>query len=278
MKSSLTTTIKLNNGIEIPQIGFGTALISEDESETVEIVLQALEAGYRHLDTAAVYKNETAVGKAIAKSKIPREELFVTTKLWNEDMRCDRMEQAFEESMEKLQLDYIDLYLIHWPVHNMYIKAWCTLEKIYHEKRARAVGVSNFSIRQLEDLRMCSELIPAVNQCEFHPRFMREELRRYCFERGIAFQAYKPLGQGIYVDNSILKEIAQNNNKSFAQVLLRWHLQHGVITIPKSVHKNYIYANADIFDFELTAQEMHTIDRMNIEVGTNDCTADCFNF
>lgn len=278
MKRSIQSTITLNNGVQIPQLGFGTALISEDEGKTVDVILQAIEAGYRHLDTATVYYNEAAVGKAVKQSGIPREEFFITTKLWNEDIRQGRMAEAFEESLEKLQMDYVDLYMVHWPIHNKYVKSWKTLEKIYADQRARAIGVSNFSIRQLEDLRMTSEIVPAVNQCEFHPRFMRNELREYCRKHGIAFEAFKPLGQGAYVNDPVLQRIAEKNGKSFAQALIRWHLQHGIIAIPKSAHEKYIRANMDVFDFELDSQEMAEIDAMNVERGTSDCTSDCFDF
>lgn len=278
MKRNIHSTVLLNNGVKIPQLGFGTALISEDEGKTIDVLLQAIEAGYRHLDTATVYYNESAVGKAIKQSKIPREDFFITTKLWNEDMRQNRQMEAFEESMEKLQIDYVDLYLLHWPVPQKYIKSWKTLEKIYETGKARAIGVSNFTIPLLEDLKLTTDITPAVNQCEFHPQFMRTELRGYCQKRGIAFEAFKPLGQGAYVGNPVLEEIAKENGKTFAQILIRWHLQHGIIVIPKASHEDYIKSNMDVFDFELNTEEMNRIDSMNRERSTSDCTADCFDF
>ncbi len=278
MRRTLQSTITLNNGVKIPQLGFGTALISNDEGATINVVLQAIEAGYRHLDTAMIYHNEEAVGKAVRQSGIDREEFFITTKLWNEDMRQNRQSEAFEESLEKLQMDYVDMYMIHWPVPQKYIKSWKILEGIYFNKRARVIGVSNFTVNQLEDLHMTSDVIPAVNQCEFHPRFARPVLREYCKKNNIAFEAYKPLGQGVYKDNPVLAEIGEKHGKSFAQVLIRWDLQHGVITIPKSAHEKYIESNLDVFDFELDSEEMAIIDAMDINRSTGTSTADCFDF
>ncbi len=278
MKREILSCLTLNNGVRIPQLGFGTALISEDEGKTVDVILQAIEAGYRHLDTAMVYYNETAVGKAVRQSGIPREEFFITTKLWNTDMRADRQAEAFAESLERLEMEYVDLYLIHWPVPQKYIKSWRILEEIYRQKKARAIGVSNFTIPLLEDLKQVADVIPAVNQCESHPACMRRELRDYCEKQGIAFEAFKPLGQGAYVGNPVLEEIARKNGKSFAQIIIRWHLQHGIIIIPKATHTEYIQANRDVFDFELDSEEMRMIDSMNKERSTSDCTADCFDF
>ena len=189
-----------------------------------------------------------------------------------------RQAEAFEESLEKLQMEYVDLYLIHWPVPQKYIKSWKVLEEIYRKKKARAIGVSNFTISLLEDLKQVAEITPAVNQCESHPACMRSELRDYCQKQGIAFEAFKPLGQGAYVKNPLLEEVALKNGKSIAQVLIRWHLQHGTIIIPKSTHTEYIQANRDVFDFELDSEEMRLIDSMNRERSTSNCTADCFDF
>ncbi len=278
MKRNINSSVLLNNGVKIPQLGFGTALISEDEGKTVDVLLQAIEAGYRHLDTATIYFNEESVGKAIKQSKVPREEFFITTKLWNEDMRQDRQMEAFETSLEKLQMDYVDLYMLHWPVPQKYIKSWKILEKIYETGKARAIGVSNFTEPLLEDLKVTTDITPAVNQCEFHPQFMRTELREYCRKRRIAFEAFKPLGQGAYIGNPVLEQIAKDNGKTFAQILIRWHLQHGIIVIPKSAHEKYIKSNIDVFDFELDTEEMNRIDALNRERSTSNCTADCFDF
>lgn len=278
MNRTLNSCITLNNGVKIPQLGFGTALISEDEGKTVEVVLQAIEAGYRHLDTAMVYYNERAVGKAVKQSGIPREEFFITTKLWNEDMRKNRQREAFEESLEKLDMDYVDMYLLHWPVPQKYIISWAALETIYGEGKAKSIGVSNFTIDLLEDLKVTTDITPVVNQCECHPIFLRTELREYCKKRGIAFEAFKPLGQGAYVNHPLLEEIAEKNGKSFAQVLIRWHLQHGNIVIPKATHEKYIKANRDVFDFELDSEEMRQIDALDRNRSTGRCSAECFDF
>lgn len=278
MRRSINTAVTLNNGVRMPQLGFGTALISEDEGKTVEVILQALAAGYRHLDTAMVYYNEKAVGKAVRQSGIPREEIFITTKMWNTDLRADRYREAFEESLEKLQMDYVDLYMIHWPVPGKYIKAWKEMEKIYAEKKARALGVSAFNAFQIEQLLMCSDIIPAVNQVECNPRFARVELYRFCRAHGIFLEAFRPLGQGAYLDDPVLAEIAEKHGKNRMQVIIRWHLQRGVIAIPKSAHAEYIRANADVFDFELDTDDMNRIAAMNIERGTSTCTSACFDF
>lgn len=278
MKRSIQSTLVLNNGVEIPQLGFGTALISKDEGKTVEVILEAIEAGYRHFDTAMVYYNEGAVGKAVRQSGIPREEFFITTKLWNEDMRQNRMREAFEESLERLGMDYVDMYMIHWPVPLRYVKAWAILSEIYESRRARVIGVSNFLIHHLEDLRQTSDIVPAVNQVEFNPRFMQPELHAYCKRHGIFFEALKPLGQGAYVGDPVLEKIARANGKSFAQVLIRWHLQHGIIAIPKASSRQRIRENCDVFDFELDSQEMSVIDAMHTGRSTSTCTPDCFDF
>ena len=278
MFRSLQSVITLNNGVKIPQLGFGTALISEDEGKTVDVILQAIEAGYRHLDTAMVYYNEAAVGKAVRQSGIPREEFFITTKMWNEDLRQDRYREAFEESLEKLQMDYVDMYMIHWPVPNKYIKAWKEMEKIYAEKKARVLGVSAFNAFQIEQLLMCSDIVPAVCQVECNPRFARTALRRFCKEKGIMLQAFRPLGQGAYAGDAVLGKIAEKHGKSIPQVIIRWHLQRGVIAIPKSAHADRIRENADVFDFELDTDDMLAIAAMNVERGTCAETSACFDF
>jgi diketogulonate reductase-like aldo/keto reductase len=244
----------------------------------VDVILKAIEAGYRHLDTAMIYYNEKAVGIAVKESGIPRREFFITTKMWNEDMRKDRFEDAFDESLDKLQMDYVDMYMLHWPVPMKYVKSWKAMEKIYESQKAKAIAVSNFNIQQLEDLRTISDIVPAVNQCEFHPRFSQKELRKYCFNHGIACEAYKPLGQGYYNTDAKLGFIAKKYNKTIAQILIRWHLQSGIIAIPKAAHDEYIKSNISVFDFELEAQDMLDIDAMDIGRSTNDCTPACFDF
>jgi diketogulonate reductase-like aldo/keto reductase len=259
-------------------LGFGTFDSGFDDKAAIDSVLWALEAGYRHIDTAACYKNEEAIGKAIRQSGIPREDLFVTTKLWNEDMRQDCSEKAFEESLEKLGLSYVDLYLLHWPIPNKYVRCWKVLEKIYEDKKVRAIGVSNFTIGQLENIAIISKYTPAVNQCEFHPNFAQPELHSYCTANGIAYEAYKPLGQGAYAHNPVLLEIAKQNNKSVFQVILRWCLQNDVIAIPKSLHREYIRSNIDIYDFELDIDDMKKINAMDKNKSLGSCTPECFDF
>ena len=261
---NILSTKKLNNGIEIPYLGLGV-FRSEDGEETYNAVRWALDAGYRHIDTAKIYGNEASVGRAIADSGVAREEIFLTTKLWNEDMRQGRQLQAFQESLDLLLTDYVDLYLIHWPVKGKYVESWKAMEEIYASGRAKAVGVSNFHQHHLEDIAAVSDLVPAVNQIECHPRLSQEPLRAYCESKGIAFEAWSPLGGSI---NPLVKEdafiaIGKKYGKSAAQVILRWDLQRDIITIPKSVHQNYIQQNAQIFDFELSAEDMAAIDAMN---------------
>jgi diketogulonate reductase-like aldo/keto reductase len=277
MARSIASTITLNNGVKIPQLGFGTALISEDQGKNVDVILKAIQAGYRHIDTASKYENEEAVGKAVKQSGILRSEFFITTKIWNEDMRKNRFREAFDESLKKLDMDYVDMYMIHWPVPLKYVKTWKELEKIYEAKQTRVIAVSNFNIQQLEDLRATSDIVPAVNQCEFHPRFSQPQLREYCKSRGIMCQAFKPLGQGTYVNDEKLKAIGKKYNKNFAQVLIRWHLQSGIIAIPKAAHDAYIKSNVDVFDFELDTQDMMDIDAMNIGRSTGGSTPTCFD-
>lgn len=278
MYRSINSVVTLNNGVQIPQLGFGTALISKDEGKTVDVILQAIEAGYRHLDTAMVYYNEAAVGEAVRQSGIPREEFFITTKMWNEDLRQDRYREAFEESMEKLQMDYVDMYMVHWPVPNKYIKAWKEMEKIYSEKRARVLGLSAFNAFQIDQVLMCADVQPAVLQIECNPRFSRPDLFQYCKEHGIAMQAFKPLGQGAYMGDEVLAEIGKKHGKTVPQVIIRWHLQRGVIAIPKSAHKERIIENANVFDFELDTDDMNRIEAMNINKSTSNNTAACFDF
>ncbi|MDR1288296.1 MAG: aldo/keto reductase [Treponema sp.] len=198
--------------------------------------------------------------------------------MWNEDMRKDRFMDAFNESLDRLKMDYVDMYMLHWPVPMKYVKSWKAMEKIYETKKARAIGVSNFNIQQLEDLRAISDIIPAVNQCEFHPFFYQPELRRYCWNHGIACEAYKPLGQGFYLDNEKLAGIARKYDKTITQILIRWHLQSGIIAIPKATHNEYIRANIEVFDFELESQDMFEINAMDTGRSTNDCTPACFDF
>lgn len=268
-------TITLNNGVKMPQLGFGVFKVPEGE-EAYNAVKWALEAGYRGIDTAAVYKNEVSVGKAIKDSGIPREELFITTKVWNEDQGYEETLAAFEKSLERLKLDYVDLYLIHWPVKGKYKETWKALEKIYADKKSRAIGVSNFHIHHLEDLLETAKIVPAVDQIELHPTLSQEKLSTWLKAHDIAVESWGPLGQGSDLKNPVIVEIGEKYNKSSAQVILKWHLQHGFIVIPKSSHKERIAENLNVFDFSLSDEDMEALDKLNTNdrQGTNPDTYD----
>jgi diketogulonate reductase-like aldo/keto reductase len=255
-------SLELNNQQHMPLLGLGVYKAT-GEGEVENAVSWALEEGYRLIDTASAYKNEDGVGRAVHASSIPREELFITTKIWNNAQRIGDIDGAFKRSLERLDLDYIDLYLIHWPVPGCYLETWKQLEKLYRDGLIRSIGVSNFDMYQLEDLIANSEIVPAVNQIEIHPLWNQAELVSYCQSRGIAVQAYAPLARGAYLDRPELVEIAVNHGKSVSQVGLRWSVQKGISVIPKSAKKERIAANAEIFDFQLTDEEMRAIDGMD---------------
>lgn len=261
---NLLSTTTLNNGVKMPWLGFGVFKVQEGE-EVVNSVKTALEVGYRSIDTAAIYGNEEGVGKAIAESNVPREELFVTTKVWNGDQGYESTLVAFETSLNKLGLDYLDLYLIHWPVPSkgLYVETWKALEKLYKDGRVRAIGVSNFNVNHLEDLLANCEIKPMVNQVEYHPVFNQKELHDFCKKNEIQLEAWSPLMQGGLLNDPVLVEIANKYNKSTAQVILRWDIQTGVVTIPKSIKPHRITENADIFDFELTQEDLNQISTLN---------------
>lgn len=254
-------TTVLNNGVRMPWLGLGVWKTKEGD-EVVQAVQHALEAGYRSIDTAAVYGNETGVGQALQASSIPRDLLFVTTKVWNADQGYDSTLRAFEESRRKLQLEVIDLYLIHWPVKGNYKETWKALEKLYKDGLVRAIGVSNFKVHHLEDLLQDSEIVPAVNQVEFHPLLNQQELRTFCKEHKIQLEAWSPLMQG-NLDLPLLSELADKYGKTPAQIILRWDLQHGVVTIPKSIRESRIRENIDVFDFTLSDEDMARLDGLN---------------
>lgn len=253
--------LTLNDGNTIPQLGLGVFLVDPDEAE--RIVLDALEVGYRHIDTARIYKNEEGVGRAIAASGIPREELYITTKLWNSDQGTDSARAALDTSLEKLGLDHVDLYLIHWPApkYGKHVESWQTLVELRDAGLARSVGVSNFMAHHLDDLAAVSPVAPAVNQIELHPAFQQRELRAHQEPRGTLTEAWGPLGQGKYELAELpgLAEIAERHGKSVQQVAIRWHLQEGIIVFPKTTKRERMVENADVFDFELSAEEMATI-------------------
>jgi len=257
--------VKLNNGVEMPWLGLGVWKAA-DGQEVSNAVKSAIECGYRSIDTAAVYQNESGVGQGIKDSGIAREELFVTTKVWNSDQGYESTLHAFEESRKKLGLDYLDLYLIHWPVkEKKYIDTWRALEKLYNDGLVRAIGVSNFHIHHLKDIFEVSGIVPVVNQVEYHPMLAQRELHAFCNSHNIVLEAWSPLMQGKLLDDPALTEIAAKYGKSVSQVILRWDLQNGVITIPKSVNPERIAQNGDIFDFELSAADMERIQAMNKE-------------
>ena len=250
-------SITLNNGVEMPQLGFGVFLVPPDE--VVEPVRTALDAGYRLIDTATLYGNEEGVGRAIAGSGVPRDELFVTTKVWNSDQGYDRTLRAFDNSIKLLGLDVVDLYLIHWPqpARDLYVDTWRALEQLYADGRARAIGVSNFTPEHLDRVLAEGTVVPAVNQVELHPGFPQVELREMHARHGIATEAWSPLGRGQgLLERPEVTAIAAAHGRTPAQVVLRWHLQLGVVAIPKSVRAERIRENLDVFGFELTADEM----------------------
>jgi 2,5-diketo-D-gluconate reductase A len=257
--------VTLNNGQQIPQLGFGVFLI--EPQDTVAAVSAALEAGYRHIDTAEEYGNEKEVGEAIRQSGLDRSEVFVTSKLNNDAHQPDDARQAFDESLKALGVDYLDLFLIHWPLPTRYdgdfVSTWQTLEEFYREGRARSIGVSNFQAHHLRRLHGESQIIPAVNQIEVNPYLTQDELRGFCAEHQIAVEAWSPLGRGNALQDPEIEAIARRAGKTPAQVVLRWHIQRGEIVFPKSVTPDRIRENIDIFDFGLSADEMGTISALN---------------
>ncbi len=259
--TDLKGTVRLTNGVEMPYFGLGVFLINEGK-EVENAVMWALEQGYRHIDTAAIYGNERGVGKAIKASGIPRKEIFITTKAWNENQRKNKVMQGFEESLERLQTDYVDLYLIHWPVRGKFKDTWKIFEDIYRSGRARAIGVSNFLVHHLEDLFTTSEIIPMVNQVECHPYLVQQDLQDFCRERKIVYEAYSPLMRGAVSNVPLLQNLSKKYNKTPAQITLRWDLQKEIVTIPKSSKKERIEENADIFDFELSEEDIKSIDSL----------------
>ena len=255
-------TVTLANGVPMPYLGLGVFL-AKDGNEVEQAISYALEAGYRHIDTAAIYKNEEGVGNAINNGQIRRENIFVTSKVWNADQGYESTKQAFEESLNKLKIDYLDLYLIHWPVKGKYKDTWRAMEEIYRQGKAKAIGVSNFMQHHLEDLLQDAEIKPMVNQMEFHPYLVQQSLLDFCGQHDIQYEAWSPLMKGKIFEVPELLALAEKYQKTVVQVVLRWNLQKGVVTIPKSVKKERIVSNADIFDFELSAEDVAGIDALN---------------
>lgn len=263
-------TIRLANGLEMPQFGLGVYKMTNTE-ETIKAISYALEVGYRAIDTAAIYENEEETGEAIRHSGIARSELFITSKVWNTDQGYDETLRAFERSLKKLGMDYLDLYLTHWPVADKFVDTYRAIERLYDEKLIRATGVSNHHEHHLNKLLHTANVKPMVNQIELHPMLSQEALRNFCERHDIAVTSWSPLARGVLLDDPTLLEIGAKYGKSSAQVIIRWHLQHRLIVIPKSVTPERILSNIDVNDFELTIQDMMKIDSLNRNerTGTN---------
>ena len=264
----IDTKVKLNNGVEMPIFGLGVYQARRGK-ETQEAVLNALKAGYKLIDTASMYENEEDVGEALRKSGIPREEVFITTKLWNSDHGYDKTLTAFERSRKKLGLSYVDLYLIHWPVEGLRNESWKAFETLLKEGECRAIGVSNYMIWHLEELLNNLSTVPAVNQVEFSPYLYQKELLDFCRSHGIQLEAYSPLTKGYKLNDPKLVAIASKYSKSPAQILIRWALQKEVVVIPKSSRKDRILENADIFDFTISSKDMKVLDSFNEDLRTS---------
>lgn len=268
-QSKLTDSFTMHDGSRIPCIGYGTYKTSDEE--VYDAVRAALKAGYRHIDTAAFYKNESGIGRAIADCGVPRKELFITSKVWNTDRGYENTKRAFAETMERLSLEYLDLYLIHWPANKKQFgekaqqinaETWRALEELHAEGRVRAIGLSNFLPHHIEDLMKTARIKPMVDQIEFHPGWAQMEVSEYCQKNGIVVEAWSPLGRRDALDNGTLRAIGEKYEKSTAQVCVRWVLQHGILPLPKTVNPERMAENADVFDFELTKEEMQVIDKL----------------
>ncbi|AZP90987.1 aldo/keto reductase [Pediococcus acidilactici] len=279
MIKSLDDRVTLNNDTTMPGLGMGVFQIPNEQ--TAQVVAEGIKAGYRLIDTAQVYGNEAGTGAGIkaglAATGLKREDLFITSKVWNDHLSYDETLRAFQDSLAKLDLDYLDLYLIHWPGQDAFRDSWKALEKLYHDGKIKAIGVSNFQISHLKELAEFAEVMPVVNQVETHPKLSQTELIEFATVHNLKIQAWSPLMQGKILDNPVLSEIAQNHQKSVAQIILRWDIQRGVLLVVKSVKPARIKSNAEVFDFELTAAEMAKINELNenLRVGPDP---DTFNF
>ena len=270
-------SIKLNNGKYIPSMGFGTSLITGNEC--INVIKTAIEVGYRHIDTASAYENEIEIGKAIKLSNINRKELFITSKVWKDSMGYENTLKSFNNTLKNLDLEYIDLFLIHWPKNNdneLNIETWKALVKIYKEGKAKNIGVSNFLKQHLEIILENSNIIPTVNQIEFHPGLIRKDTIEFCKKNNIVLEAWAPLGKGKMLNNQILINIARKYNKSVAQICLKWCLQNEVIPLPKSEKEERMRQNLDLFDFEISEKDMSTINNMRFFAGS-DMDPNSFN-
>lgn len=266
-------TIQLANGVGMPQLGLGVYKMTDPE-QTVEAITYAIETGYRAIDTAAIYENENETGEAVRHSGVPREELFITSKVWNTDQGYDGTLRAFETSLEKLGLDYLDLYLTHWPVSEKYVDTYKAIERLYDEKLIRTTGVSNHHVHHLERILVKANVAPMVNQIELHPYLTQEPLRAFCEENGIAVTSWSPLARGKLLAEPTLLNIGEQYGKTPAQIIIRWHLQNNLIVIPKSVTPERIRENSEVADFELSSEEMASINALNRNerTGTNPDT------
>lgn len=267
--------VKLNDGNHIPQLGYGVWQVGNDEA--ISAISEALKVGYRHIDTAAIYGNEEGTGKAINESGIARGDIYLTTKLWNKEQGYESTLKAFDESLKKLGTDYVDLYLIHWPLpsKDLFMETWRAFIKIKEEGRAKSIGVSNFRTADLERILKESDVVPVLNQIELHPQFQQDELRLFHSKHNIATEAWSPLGQGTILENPTLKTIAEKHGKSVAQVILRWHIETGNIVIPKSVTPARIKENFEVFDFSLNGTDHDAItklDKTDGRIGPNPAT------
>ncbi|PJZ59368.1 aldo/keto reductase [Leptospira barantonii] len=261
-EKALNQSVVLNNGISMPIFGLGVWK-TKSGKECTEAVLNALEAGYRHIDTAKIYSNEEDVGKAIRESGIPRKEIFITTKLWNADQGSDKTRKALESSLTKLGIDQVDLYLIHFPVTSKRMDSWKELEKAYHDKLCRSIGVSNYTISHLAELLKDSQITPAVNQVEYHPFLNQVDLFDYCKKHKIQLEAYSPLAHGQKIEDPKIAQIAKKYGKTPAQILIRWAIEQDIVVIPKSVKKERIIENSKVFDFKISEADMKTLNSLD---------------
>ncbi|MDF9763116.1 diketogulonate reductase-like aldo/keto reductase [Peribacillus simplex] len=262
MITNIGEMITLHNGVQMPQLGFGVFKV-KNGNETVESVKKAIEVGYCAIDTAAIYGNEEGVGQAIRECGVPREKLFITSKVWNTEQGYETTLKAFDDSLNRLGLEYLDLYLIHWPGKDKYLETWRALEKLHKDGKVKSIGVSNFHVHHLENLLANSKVKPVVNQIELHPLLTQVEIREYCAKHEIKVESWSPLGRGNLLEEPTINHIAKKHGKSSAQVLIRWHLQNDLVVIPKSITPSRIEENAQVFDFSLSLNEMNQIDALN---------------
>jgi diketogulonate reductase-like aldo/keto reductase len=267
MSFSIHSTAKLNNGVQIPRLGLGVYQIPPGKS-TVRAVKYAIGIGYRHIDTARIYGNEVDVGRALKESDVKRENIFITTKVWNTDQGYDSTIKAFDASLKRLGLSNIDLYLIHWPVAGKTIETWKAMIKLLKDGKVNSIGVSNYSIGELQETIQNTDVIPTINQVEFHPFIYSKELLQFCVNNSIQLEAYSPLTRGSRLNHNEIVKISKKYNKSSAQILIRWCIQHDLVVIPKSSHENRILENSEVFDFEINQEDMEILDNLNENLRT----------